>query len=103
MPQDSHTDANTTPTTGYLKDKAYLALVTAYDKEKGIATLTQRNKMSVGDKVEILSPGKTGRSTVVRELFDENGVPIPATPHPYMVFSMKLDFEVGEGDLVRLA
>ncbi len=98
---DSHTDANTTPNTGYIKDKAFLAVVTAYDCESGLATLTQRNKMSPGDRCELISPASVGRALVVTELYDEQNSPIESTPHPYMTFKMKMPFAVKPGDILR--
>jgi putative protease len=96
---DSHTDANTTPNTGYLKDKAYLALATG--TREGRAYFTQRNKMLNGDTGELLSPGKVGVQIKIEDLRDENGNEIPSTPHPYMTFSIKTPFEIKEGDIIR--
>ena len=98
---DSHIDSNTASTTGYIKDKAYLAVVTSYDAENKIATLSQRNKMKLGDAIEILTPGKCGVSSVVGEMRDESGEIIEATSHPYMTFTMKCDIEVRSGDILR--
>ena len=98
---DSHTDANTTPTNGYIKDKAYLAVVVDYDKEKGLALMSQRNKMTLGDAVELLTPGFVGKQIEIRELYDENLEPISATPHPYMSFYLKADAEFKPGDILR--
>ena len=98
---DSHTDANIASTTGYLKEKSYLAVVESYDETTGLALLTQRNKMLHGDSVELLTPGKVGIPLTVGELFDENMQPIPATPHPYMKFYMKTPFAVKSGDIIR--
>ncbi len=98
---DSHTDPNLTPTTGYIKDKAFLAIVVSYDENTGIAELTQRNKMCFGDSAELLTPGRTGIPLTIGELFDENGEPITATPHPYMKFFMKMPFAVKAGDILR--
>ncbi len=100
---DSHLDANLSSTTGYIKDKAYLCIATAGQDKDGFAEFSQRNKMSVGDNVELLTPGRVGRSFTVTELRGESGEPIEATSHPYMKFSMKVPFEVSEGDIVRLA
>ena len=100
---NSHLDANLSETTGYIKDKAYLALVLSYNSESGEALLTQRNKMKEGDRIELLTPGKTGRAFVAEGLKNENGEPIEATSHPYMNFYMKVPFEVKEGDIIRLA
>lgn len=98
---DSHTDANTTPTNGYIKDKAYLAVVVGYDKEKGLALMSQRNKMTLGEAVELLTPGYVGKRIEISELYDENFEPIGATPHPYMSFYMKADTELKPGDILR--
>ena len=100
---DSHVDANTSAICGYIKDKAYLAMAVSYDKEKGIALFTQRNKISEGDKIELLTPGKVGVPLVAEGLTDENGNTIPSAPHPYMNFYMKVPFEVKAGDIIRLA
>ena len=98
---DSHADANVAPTNGYIKDKAYLAVAVSYDSESGLAEFTQRNKMCFGDEAELLTPGAIGRPLVIGEMFDENMNPIESTPHPYMKFFMKVDFEIHEGDILR--
>lgn len=98
---DSHTDANTAPNGGYIKDKAFLAEVVAYDPATGFATLTQRNKMRLGDEVEFISPGQMGRAMTVQTLTDPDGVPIDSTPHPYETFRMKMPFAVCPGDICR--
>ena len=98
---DSHTDANTSETTGYIKDKAYLATVISYDKKTGLAEMSQRNKMTVGEQIELLTPGAVGVPLTVCELYDENGEQITATCHPYMKFFMKMPIEVKEGDIIR--
>ena len=98
---DSHADANLASNNGYIKDKAYLAVVLSYDKESGLALMGQRNKMCAGDLGELLTPGQIGKEVVICELFDENMTPIESTPHPYMKFYMRFDFEVREGDILR--
>ena len=98
---DSHADANTSETTGYIKDKAYLAVVLSYDEERGIALLSQRNKMCVGESIEILTPGDCGRAAVAGEMFNEANEAIESAPHPYMNFYMKVPFAVKPGDIVR--
>ncbi len=98
---DSHTDANTSSTTGYIKDKAFLAVVLDYNAETGEALMSQRNKMSAGDPIELLTPGACGVPLVVTEIYDEKHEPIPSTPHPYMNFYMKVPFAVKAGDIIR--
>ena len=98
---DSHTDANLAKNNGYIKDKAYLAVVESYDESTGEALLTQRNKMCVGDEIELVTPGSVGRPLTVTPLFDENREPIEATSHPYMKFYMQMPFAVKAGDIIR--
>ena len=98
---DSHTDANLASNNGYIKDKAYLAVVEAYDEKTGEATLTQRNKMCVGDEIELVTSGAVGRALTVTPLLNENREPIEATSHPYMKFYMQMPFAVKAGDIIR--
>jgi putative protease len=100
---DSHTDANTAETTGYIKDKAYLGVVLEYDAKSGEALMGQRNKMTFGDRVEILTPGSVGKIIDVEALYDENHNPIESTPHPYMKFYMKVSSPLRAGDILRAA
>ena len=98
---DSHADANVTATPGYIREKAYLAVVVEYNAQTGEAVLTQRNKMCFGDSIELLTPGKCGVPLTVGELFDEAHNSIDATPHPYMKFYMKVPYPVKAGDIIR--
>lgn len=98
---DPRTNANRAEDNGYIKDKAYLATVVEYNEETGEALMTQRNKMSLGDKVEVITPGKVGRKVEISALFDENRLPITSTPHPYMLFYAKVSEPLLPGDIVR--
>ena len=98
---DSRTDANLCKNNGYIKDKAYLATVISYDEISGIATLTQRNKMKLGDKIERLTPGKVGEEIECVALYDENMNEIDSTPHPYMTFKMRVSTPLLAGDIIR--
>ena len=86
---------------GYIRDKAYLAVATGYDEKTGRATFVQRNKAVNGTYVEIISPGKCGRSLILADMQNENGEPIDSAPHPFMIFSVKVPFPVKEGDILR--
>ncbi|MBR4852384.1 MAG: U32 family peptidase C-terminal domain-containing protein, partial [Clostridia bacterium] len=93
-------NANIVNNNEYLKDRAYLCTVSDYDSEKGMALCLQRNKMSVGDAVQILSPGKVGRDAVINELYDVDGNPIESTPHAKMEFYLKAE-GLKKGDIIR--
>ena len=98
---DPRTNANTAEDNGYIKDKAYLATVVEYNEESGEALMTQRNKMTLGDRVEVITPGRVGRVVEITALYDENRFPITSTPHPYMLFYAKVSEPLCAGDIVR--
>lgn len=80
---------------GYIREKAYLAK--ALDSRRFI----QRNKLSVGDTAELISPNKIGRPFKIEALYDTNGTLIENAPHPQMEFLMDVPYEVLPGDIVR--
>ena len=61
----------------------------------------QRNKMCVGDAVELVSPRRPGIPFTAREMYDIEGNPIASCPHPYMQFFLRVPFDVHEGDILR--
>lgn len=94
-------DANTAKQPGYMKEKAYLCRVEAYDAASGLASFVQRNKVTANSDVEVISPGRVGIPLRLEELFDEDMQPIESAPHPYMRFKAKVPFELKPGDIVR--
>lgn len=70
----------------YINDRAYLATVSDYDSETGLARCIQRNKFYAGDTVQLLSPGGCGTSFKVEKMLDEQMNEIESCPHPKQVF-----------------
>ncbi len=101
---DSPSDnAQTCTRPGYLREKAYLAVCCGYDAESGTAAFIQRNKTSVGEAVEIISPGLPGRGFVIERMAGAQGEPLSSAPHPFMEFTVPVPFAVREGDIMRSA
>ncbi len=98
---DSFKDANTAKDNGYLKEKAYLAVVLSYDESTGRAILAQRNKVSLGESVAHLTPGKVAVPFVIEGMKNEAGEDIESAPHPYMTFSIQAPFCMKTGDIIR--
>ena len=96
---------------GYIREKAYFAVaeaqpplpegLVAENGQGGLYLFKQRNKLSVGDRAELLTPGKVGRGFTVTELYDEAGAPVESAPHPLMRFYVRVPFAVSEGDILR--
>ena len=110
-------EANLSTQTGYIRDKAYFSTATDYNVEEaeklssmGIALenengrlyrFIQRNKVSLGDNAELISPSKIGRAFTVGEIYLPNGESVLSAPHPSMIFWCRVPFEVKEGDIMR--
>lgn len=95
--------ANVCETPGYIKEQAALAVSDGYDAESGRASFIQKNKFSVGERIELLVPGRVAIPFTVEEIFDEKGMPIESTPHPMMRFSIKVPIEAPEFSIIRYA
>lgn len=98
---DCMENAQISPVGGYLRDKAFLATVAAVDEKSGRATLCQRNKASVGEACELVSPGKPSVPLVLTDLRDENDKPIESAPHPQMLYSVQMTVPMKKGDILR--
>lgn len=98
---------------GYIREKAYFATALSEDElplphglkqetaEGLLYPFVQRNKVSIGDAAEIISPGRVGRAFTVTELYDEAGESLSSAPHPSMRFFVRIPFAVHAGDIMR--
>jgi len=62
---------------------------------------TQRNKLTVGETAELLTPGKPGEPFTAAEMYGEDGTPINAAPHPSMIYYLRVPVKVTPGDILR--
>ena len=94
-------NSQTVTNMGYLREKAYLCVAQSECDENGYATFMQKNKVIVGDKVELITPGKCGTPFEVTEMLDMNGEKLESAPHPSMLFKIKSPIRVRVGDILR--
>ena len=73
----------------YFSDAEVCAVVESCD-DNGYAVLTQRNRFSVGDTVELMTNDAEPIKFTVGEMKNEAGEEISATPHAMMKFTMQL-------------
>ena len=86
----------------YINEYIYLGLVYETDSN-GLAHISQRNKFSLGDRIEIMKPdGRNIEATVVR-ILDENNTEVPSAPHPKQELYVELDADVCPMDILRVA
>lgn len=84
----------------YFASADVCALVESCDSD-GYAMLTQRNKFSVGDTVELLTNDSEPIPFTVKEIFNSSGEAIDSTPHPMMELRMKLPKSCAPLSLLR--
>lgn len=87
---------------GYIRECDVAAIVTGYDKSRGLLECVQRNKFSSGEEAEILSPGTMPVSAAVSDLYDENYEPIETANHAAMKFYMPYERELPKGTILRI-
>lgn len=101
-----HEDANVVHELGYIREKAYIATAVEDSHERADgghdALFVQRNKVVLGDRVELISPGRVGRAFTADNMRDEAGLAIESAPHPSMYFRLRMPFPVREGDILRM-
>lgn len=95
------THSNLSSDCGYIGEKSYLCLVEEGTDKQGFAKCIQRNKFSLGDACEFISPGTCGKKIKILEMLDENKNPILSCPHPKQVFYIKTNLPLKAGDLLR--
>ena len=86
----------------YIREWQICAVVTDCD-ENGLATLSLRNKFSVGDEVEIVGPDCKPFTITVPQMYNEEGEPLDCPRTPQMVFTMQLPKQVPAYSFVRHA
>lgn len=84
----------------YSKDYTYLGYAEAIDP-RGFVQITQRNKFSVGETIEVMKPDGQNLEVQVRGIFDENGSQMESAPHPQQRLFVDLGVPVEEYDLLR--
>ena len=80
---------------------ADVAAVVESCDETGSAVLTQRNKFSVGDELELLTPEGEPILFTVGEMFDAEGESVPDARHPMMEVHLKLPKEAPRLSILR--
>lgn len=90
-------DSNT-----YVKEYTYLGYAEEVDGN-GLVHITQRNKFTVGESIEIMKPDGRNLTAAVRAIYDEEGNSVESAPHPQQKLAVDLGVEVEEYDLLRRA
>jgi len=80
----------------------FVGIVLDYDEESGYATIEQRNKLTLGEEVEIMQPGYKGFIQTVTDLIDHNDQRVESVPHAQQIYKMKMEQPVAKYDILRM-
>ena len=83
----------------YVKEYTYLGIIG--EERDGTYRLEQRNKFSVGEKIEVMKPNGDNVEVVVKRILTEDGVEQESAPHPKQVLYVDLGIAVDKYDILR--
>lgn len=85
----------------YVRNYDFIGVVRGHEEESGLVIVEQRNRMFVGDEIEIIGPYKETMYGKILEMYNEENEPIESAPHAKQIVKMKLDIPVEEHYMLR--
>lgn len=85
----------------YIRDYDFVGVVLDYDEESNIATVEQRNRMFVGDTIEIFGPNKYYFEQTIEEMWDNKGEVRDVAPHAQEKIKIRVKQPVEKWDMLR--
>ncbi len=80
----------------------YIFVATALEASSGgKLRIETRNPFSVGDELEVLTPGSTGRAFRLESIVDAEGTAIDRSPTPMRVMTINAPDGIQPGDIIR--
>ena len=83
----------------YVKEYTYLGIIG--EEKEGTYRIEQRNKFSVGEKIEVMKPNGDNVEVIVKRILTEDGVEQESAPHPKQVLYVDLGIKVDQYDILR--
>ncbi len=90
-------------TSSYIREYDFVGVILEYDKTTGIAKVEQRNRMFVGDEIEVVRPKGKYFKQKISSMKNEENENIDTAPHPQMIVYMPMEQEVEEYTILRKA
>lgn len=86
---------------GYIREYDVAAIIT--DCHDGMVYAEQRNKFNVGERAEILSPGKKPIELTIEHIINDLGEEVETANHATMKFSFPCDMVFPKNSIIRIA
>lgn len=84
---------------GYIREYDVVAICDDY--KDGTAFLTQKNKFSVGDELDVLPPKGESFKIRVEEIYNHFGEKTESAPHPMEKLTVPCNLEIPQGAFIR--
>lgn len=88
-------------TSAYIRDYSFIGMVISYDEKSHMAVVEQRNKMVLGDEIEVFGPDREFFRQKLTVLQNEDGEPIESAPHPQQILRIRMEQPVAEKYILR--
>ena len=83
-----------------MKEYTYLGII-GEPNEKGFYQISQRNKFSVGETIEVMKPSGENLEVQVRGIYDQEGNAMESAPHPKQILYLDLGVPLEPFDILR--
>ena len=85
-----------------VSNQDFLAIVVDYNDKTNEVTIEQRNKFSLGDKVEFFGPKHEVHKFTITDMKNENNESVECSPHPGEIIKFKVPFKLQKLDMMRV-
>ena len=89
-------------TSSYIRNYNFLGIVLDYDEENNSATVEQRNRIFLGDEVEIFGPNEDYYTQRIEKMWNDEGEKIDVAPHAQQIIKIKTDKKVKPMSMLRM-
>lgn len=84
----------------YCKEYTYLGIIGERNQE-GLYRISQRNKFSVGEEIEVMKPDGRNLTVTVKQIVDSEGNKMDSAPHPKQILYIDLGQPLELYDILR--
>jgi len=88
-------------TSAYVRDCTFVGIVRDYDPDTGFASIEQRNRVFLGEELEILKPDGTWFNQKISMMKNCKEEDIEVAQHPQMMISIAMDSPVEPWSILR--
>lgn len=85
----------------YIRGYDFVGIVLDYDEETKIATIEQRNRVFVGEEIEIFGPGVKHFDYKIEKMLDDKDREIDVANKAKQIFKIKIDQPIKKGFILR--